>query len=116
MDPMLIAAAAGLLISLAVVVWYLMFRKQLVKVYHVGAISSQLKELEGQKILVYGFMKPVYGKAVKLVGHGGTIKARSNFYPSGGKVFEGTIKDGIFWIEKKIDQTPGNWRLEWVGK
>lgn len=105
--------AAGLVV-VGAVFWYFRFHKKRVRVYHVGAVKKKLNELEGQKLLVYGFVKPVYGRAVRLVGYGGTIKGRSKLYPREGKVFEGVLRKGIFWVDEVVEKVPSNWQLEWV--
>ncbi len=107
-----LAGAVVLLVLVGLAYWY--FNRQMaVKVYHVGAVQER-SDLAGKKVLVYGFVKPVYGKAVKIVGFGGMIKGRSDLLPEGGNVLEGTLTKEGFVVEKVVKQVPGNWKIDWV--
>ena len=110
MEPLLIAA--GGLIALIVIVYFYLSRTRVVQVYHVGALAG--KELVGKKIFVYGFVTPVYGRAVKISGFGGTIKGRSDIAPAGGNVLEGVFEKDVFRIQRVVKQLPIGWRIEWV--
>lgn len=110
---MVLLVGAFLAVLLAVVAYAFLARKQRVAVYHVGAVIGR-KDLLGKKVLVYGFVKPVYGKAVKIVGFGGTIKGRSDVVPQSGCVLEGVLEADGFMVTRIVKDVPGNWILEWV--
>lgn len=111
MDPLLIGA--GVVVGLLVIAYLYFNRTRVVSVYHVGAVQER-KDLLGKKILLYGFVKPVYGRAVKIVGLSGSIKGRSEIIPEGGNVLEGTMTREGFVVERVVKQLPGNWKIDWV--
>lgn len=105
---------AGVVVLFLVGLWILN-RPRRVLVYHIGAVQQRLGQLEGKKFLVYGFVRPVYGTKVRLVGLGGEIRGVSTLLPSEGAVLSGRLVGGVFQVESVIKQAPAAWKLEFVG-
>ena len=111
MDMILVAGA--LLVIMLAIGFFLATRRRVARVYHVGALVGRT-DLVGKKLLVYGFVKPVYGKAVKIVGFGGNIKGRCEVTPAGGAVLEGVMEKDGFAVQRVVTQLPSNWVVEWM--
>ena len=92
MEVLVLGGVLGV-VAIVVAAWLYINRPKSVRVWHVGAVIAQKAELNGKQFMVYAFVKPVYGRRVRLVGYGGTMKGRSTMLPKQGSVLEGKLEN-----------------------